>query len=394
LSSPDQLLPGMRAEPPAEPALTPSAIHINPDAENPPWSGLDLFLIGLTLLVSLFFFSSISFFVALHTSRSGISAAELSKNPGPLVIVPSMTLAYVVMLAAMYGVVTRRRNLPFWQAVGWRWPGSLWLGYMATGTVVAVSLGLLSRFLPIPKSLPMDRFFQDRQGAYLMAFFGITIAPFAEEMLFRGFLYPVLDRWLETLFMTPHQIRRGCLWLLVLAGWGLLEHQLPLIWSVLLAALAIAITAAVFATRSVTMGSQAGLALLPGAALVAWGLASRALSHTTFESSTIAIVALGSLLGLFSMAPPILPSVAGRWGRFFAVVLTSAGFAMVHSEQLGQAWGPLLVLFVVGLVLTMARVVTRSVTPGFLIHVGYNLTLFSLLYLGTDHFRHLERMTQ
>ncbi len=57
--------------------------------------------------------------------------------------------------------------------------------------------------------------------------------------------------------------------------------------------------------------------------------------------------------------------------------MTSVGFAMVHSEQLGQAWGPLLVLFVVGLVLTLTRVVTRSVTPGLLIHVGYNLMLFT-----------------
>ena len=76
------------------------------------------------------------------------------------------------------------------------------------------------------------------------------------------------------------------------------------------------------------------------------------------------------------------------------MLITSAGFAMVHSEQLGQAWGPLLVLFVVGLVLTLTRVITRSITPGLLMHMGYNLTLFTLLYLGTDHFRHLERMTQ
>jgi len=47
-----------------------------------------------------------------------------------------------------------------------------------------------------------------------------------------------------------------------------------------------------------------------------------------------------------------------------------------------------------GLVLTITRMVTRSVTPGLLIHVGYNLMLFGVLYIGTDHFRHLERMTQ
>jgi hypothetical protein len=67
---------------------------------------------------------------------------------------------------------------------------------------------------------------------------------------------------------------------------------------------------------------------------------------------------------------------------------------MVHSEQLGEAWGPLLVVFIVGMVLTVTRVLTRSVAPGFLIHVGYNLTLFAGLFLGSDHFRHLERISQ
>jgi len=329
-----------------------------------------------------------------HSVSSGISPAELGKNPGPLVIVPAMTLAYLAMLVAMYGVVKRRYNRAFWQAVSWRWPGEWWLGYMVAGGLVAVGLGLLSRLLPIPKSVPMDLFFQDRQGAYLMMIFGVGVAPFAEEMLFRGFLYPVLDRWLQTLFMTPHQIRRGCVWVLIVAGWGFLENRLPLAESVLLTILVFLATAALFVVRSMKPGGQPQLVLLPGAALVAWGLASRSLGHQPFESVTIALVLLASLLGLISMTPPVAASTAGRWGRLLAVLITSGGFAMVHSEQLGQAWGPLLVLFTVGLVLTLTRVVTRSITPGLLLHVGYNLTLFTLLYLGTDHFRHLERMTQ
>ncbi|HMJ22887.1 MAG TPA: CPBP family glutamic-type intramembrane protease, partial [Terriglobales bacterium] len=213
-------------------------------------------------------------------------------------------------------------------------------------------------------------------------------------MLFRGFLYPVLDRWLQTLWMNPRQIRRGCVWLLIMAGWGFIEHRLPLAESVLLAVFVLLATAAMFVARSRKAGGQARLVLFPGAALVAWGLASRSLGHQGFESATIALVVLAALLGLIGMAPPVGVSVAGRWGRLLAVLITSGGFALVHSEQLGQAWGPLLVLFVVGLVLTLTRVVTRSVTPGLLVHVGYNLTLFTLLYLGTDHFRHLERMTQ
>jgi membrane protease YdiL (CAAX protease family) len=390
VSSSDHLIPEIQIEPPPEPAGT-SAALINPGAENPPWSGLDLWLIGLLLLAALFLFSSLFFVVVLHSGRStGISATELSKNPGPLVIVPSMTLAYLAMLVAMYVLVTRYRHSPFWQAVGWRWPSAAWFGYVVGGGVLAVGLGELSRLLPIPKSLPMDRFFQNRQGAYLMMIFGVAVAPLAEEMLFRGFLYPVLDRWLQTLFMAPQQIRRGCMWVLLIAGWGYLEHKLPLAWSLLLA---VAAFLAIGARALRTGGRQADL-VLPGGALVAWGLASRAISDQASGWATIVLLVVAGLLGLVSMAPTVEVSAAGRWGRFLAVLATSLGFAMVHSEQLGQAWGPLLMLFVVGLVLTITRVLTRSVTPGFLIHVGYNLTLFSVLYLGTDHFRHLERMTQ
>ena len=180
-----------------------------------------------------------------------------------------------------------------------------------------------------------------------------------------------------------------------MAGWGFIEHRLPLLGSVLLAILAFLATAALFAARSMKPGGQAQRVLLPGAALVVWGLASRSLGNQAFESvDDCAGGSRQSCSGCSVWSPPVATSVAGRWGRFLAVLITSGGFAMVHSEQLGQAWGPLLVLFVVGLVLTLTRVVTRSITPGLLIHVGYNLTLFTLLYLGTDHFRHLERMTQ
>ena len=348
-------------------------------------------------MAGLFLFSSIFFVLVLHSSHSlGMTAAELGKNPGPLVIVPSMTLAYLAMLIAMYVLVTRHRQRPFWQTVGWRWPGNLgWLGYMVGGALLAVGLGELSRLLPIPKSLPMDQFFQNRQGAYLMMIFGVAIAPLAEEMLFRGFLYPVLDRWLQTLFMTPRQIRRGCVWILIMAAWGYLEHRLPMAWAIGLAIMAFLAMAAQVAMRGLRSGERpTGVVLLPGSVIVAWGVASRAISDHVFGMATIVLLVLACLLALFGMVSSIGTTAAGRWGRMLAVLATSFAFAMVHGEQLGQAWGPLLVLFVVGLVLTITRVVTRSVTPGLLIHVGYNLMLFGVLYIGTDHFRHLERMTQ
>src|SRR6202142_1513809 len=244
--------------PSAEPVVAPPVVPLNPGAENPPWSGLDLLIVGLVLVAALFLFSSVAFVIVLHSSLShGVSSAELGKNPGPLVIVPSMTLAYLAMLVAMYGLVTRHRQRPFWQTVGWQWPANLgWLGFLAAGAFLAVALGELSRLLPIPKSLPMDQFFQNPLGAYLMMIFGVAVAPLAEEMLFRGFLYPVLDRWLQTLFMTPRQLRRGCIWILIMAGWGYVEPRLPLPLSIVLAIVVFLVVAALVVAQGLKSGER------------------------------------------------------------------------------------------------------------------------------------------
>jgi len=88
------------------------------------------------------------------------------------------------------------------------------------------------------------------------------------------------------------------------------------------------------------------------------------------------------------------PVVARRLGVTLGAVLTATGFALMHSAQLAHAWGPLLVLFLVGMALTITRILTRSVVPGFMMHIGYNGTLFTLLYVASDGFRHLEKVLQ
>lgn len=395
VSSPNHLIPGMPELPPVAPVDTIPPVVVNPGAENPPWSGFDLLIIGLVFMVALFLSSVVVMAVAAERAH-GISAAELGKNQSPLVIVPTMTLAYVAMLAAMYVLVTRHQRRPFWPTVGWRWPEPTWqLGCLAAGGGLAIGLGLLSQLLPIPKSLPMDQFFRDAQGAYLMAFFGVAIAPLAEEMLFRGFLYPVLDRWLQTLFMVRREVQQAGLWILLLAAWGYLEHRLPVRWSLSLALVSLLAGAAVFLARSVVGGGvRAQTGLLPGVSFFVWGSASGVLSHRGSMIASGILLAVGLVLAALGLVGKLSPDAASWAGRVLAVSITAMAFALVHSEQLGRAWAPLLVLFVVGLVLTITRAVTRSVAPGFLIHVGYNLTLFLSLYTLTDHFRHLERITE
>jgi CAAX protease family protein len=266
--------PAQNAEPPIPglpPDIVPSIDLREP--EGTVWSGWDVLLIALLALAVIFVFGVIGFSVAEHMRAfRGLSVAQLSRNP--ILVIPVQAAAYLVVLGCMQWVVRHRYRGPFWRAIHWHFPGSNAYLPFAGGIVLAVAIQVLSTRLPIPKQLPIEKFFSSTAGTYLMAIFGITLAPLMEELFFRGFLYPTLARW---------------------AGTG------------------------------------------------------------------------------------------------FGIAVTSFLFALIHQSQLGHAWAPILLLFLVGLVLTSVRAYTGSVARSFLIHVGYNCTLFFLLWLQTDRFHHLEK---
>lgn len=224
---------------------------------------LGVFIFGTLITVGL---------MATHHPVPAASPAVLR------VMLLAQFLSYLVVLLFMRELVVRHYHRQFAEAVRWHWPREhRWLAFLLAGMGLAVAVQLVSLLLPIPKTLPIDRYFQNRNAAYIMSLFGISMAPLVEELFFRGFLYPVLAR---------------------------------------------------------------------------------------------------------------------RLGIGIGVVLTALGFALVHASQLASAWAPLLILFMVGLVFTVVRVASANVAPGFLMHVGYNFMLFAMLYIATDHFRHMERMLQ
>ena len=90
----------------------------------------------------------------------------------------------------------------------------------------------------------------------------------------------------------------------------------------------------------------------------------------------------------------VYPALARRVGMTAGTMITAAAFALMHSAQLAHAWGPLFILFLVGLALTVVRIVSRSVVPGVLMHMAYNATLFTMLYIASDGYRHLEKVLQ
>jgi uncharacterized protein len=254
----------------------PQAIQlVDAQPPDPAWNGWDILRLVCLTIIALF----VGVFAVLMIARLIIyphtRLSEIARIP--LVVVAGQSLAYLLILAYMYVLVTRERRRPdFLSTIHWNWPSNI-AGYVVAGFALSVGLQGLAHFLPIPKELPIDSFFQTPAEAWALSILSVTLAPLMEELFFRGFLYPVLAR-----------------------GIGV----------------------------------------------------------------------------------PI------------AILLTALGFAALHGAQLMFSWGPVLVIFLVGLVLTVVRAKTNSVAAGVLIHMAYNGTITVAMFYATDGFRHLEKLNQ
>jgi membrane protease YdiL (CAAX protease family) len=169
-----------------------------PEPRFPAWSGWDVLAVLVFTTVAIFVFSLIALIIAgALLGYRGMPihdlAAKLATNAS--VVVGAQAAAYPVVLLFIFLLVRTRSHESFGKAIEWNWPGILAPGFLLGGGVFALVIESLSRYLPIPKSLPMDNYFHDATSAYMMAAFGITLAPLLEELFFRGLLYPMLRRW-------------------------------------------------------------------------------------------------------------------------------------------------------------------------------------------------------
>lgn len=76
----------------------------------------------------------------------------------------------------------------------------------------------------------------------------------------------------------------------------------------------------------------------------------------------------------------------------FSAIFSSIPFALLHAGQLSHAWGVVGVLYGVSVVLSFTRIRTHSVACSTLMHATYNLTIFTVLFLSSGGFRHLENL--
>jgi membrane protease YdiL (CAAX protease family) len=159
----------------------------------PPWKGWDVLAVAGSAVALVFLCSVLAVGVArLVTAGRHVPVSELATNP--LVLIGAQIVAYPIVLFFMIMVVGSRSDEGFWQAMRWNWTAARAPLFFIGGVMVAIVVNFASEFLPVPKSTPMDNYFQQTVGAYVTAAFGVTLAPLLEELFFRGMLYPTMRR--------------------------------------------------------------------------------------------------------------------------------------------------------------------------------------------------------
>jgi membrane protease YdiL (CAAX protease family) len=113
---------------------------------------------------------------------------------GALQAMAYQSLIYGLLFGVLYLLVAWRYERPFWRSLGWT---SFRLPFLcaAVGPMLAIAtstLGVLLKAPPIPS--PIQDLISDRRSLFVMMLFLTIFGPVFEELVFRGFLFPLLAR--------------------------------------------------------------------------------------------------------------------------------------------------------------------------------------------------------
>jgi uncharacterized protein len=159
---------------------------------------LVVFLTFLGMMLAVVFCFALAIAIAHRVpGLSQLRPAALASDPR--VLLPAQLGAYLMVFGALWRLFAHHFRIGFFRALSWHWP-LRWPLFLAGGVMLAVAVQLAAHLLPAPPELPIDKMLRTASDAWLMSIFGVLIAPFVEEVLFRGLLFPALTRRAGVLF--------------------------------------------------------------------------------------------------------------------------------------------------------------------------------------------------
>jgi len=182
--------------PQGTPAPVPEPSGGTPLQESSLWSWNDL---ALFLAFTALAFLASNLFVAIgyagFRSLAGEHNPPASVPENPFLPLTLQLLFYGMVFAIIYLLVVTYHHRPFWSSLNWRKPTARQaIGYMLGGLAMAIGVQLAPTILPDQQNFPLEQMFSSPLAAYAVAAFAVLVAPFMEELIFRGVLFAVFER--------------------------------------------------------------------------------------------------------------------------------------------------------------------------------------------------------
>ena len=112
----------------------------------------------------------------------------------PFFLLSLQTFFYGLLLAYVYVLIAVGHAQPFWAMLRWRRiTAGRMLACLAGGAFLTLAIALLPPILPDTNQFPLENMFNSRAAAYAIGVFAIVVAPFMEELVFRGVLFGIFE---------------------------------------------------------------------------------------------------------------------------------------------------------------------------------------------------------
>ncbi len=162
----------------------------------PVWSGWDVLLLFFFTGFTALFVGALGEAVS-HWLQFKFPAVQFLRHPAieSILLLSFQALLDVLIFLFIYFTVTLKYNSPFWPSIKWAPRGTCYLlTYLSLGVLLALTVLGISAVLPSPRKPPLEELLKYPTSAILFAALGVFVAPFVEEVIFRGFIYPVVER--------------------------------------------------------------------------------------------------------------------------------------------------------------------------------------------------------
>lgn len=150
---------------------------------------------ALPLIVSVYLILSLAavayLYLGIHFHLLPADAAQHLQELHKLTLF-SMGTGYFLTLLWTYLVYPLFWHRPYFDVLQWNAASArkYWKQICGGAVGLYVAVALAGKFVTIPDKMPMDAFLKNASVVWLLAFFGSLVAPFFEELIFRGYLLP------------------------------------------------------------------------------------------------------------------------------------------------------------------------------------------------------------